>query len=225
MTAGGRRVARATTAGVTAGRAAVLGGLAMFIALAGCDKLGNPLARVPPPDEFQVIAYEPPVIPPSFDSLPPPAPGTPSPRKPDPRRMAISALGGVPASPVTEAPPESPAERALLATADAAAASSEIRVQLESEQRAEKRRQPYEPPSVFELMGVVKKPKVPKGEIIDPETEAERLVAEGQPAPLDPEAAARKAAEAAPPPPEVKPQYPTGRPEHPLVGKSSAPAY
>ena len=66
---------------------------AMLLALSACGAIGNPLealgARIPPPDEFQVIVRKPLVMPASA-TLPEPRPGVPSPlgtpRRLDPRR-------------------------------------------------------------------------------------------------------------------------------------------
>ena len=207
----------------------VLTGLAFF-ALAGCESIGDPIAvlrgDIPPPDEFQVVAYEPLVMPPSLEVLPPPRPGVPSPREPDAEALAVSALAGAGGSPVQEGAEPSAGERVLLRTAKAAGASSDIRYQLEEDAKAPEKARDYEPPSLGELLGLSKKPKVPKGDVLEPSTEAERLVSEGAPAPLDPEAAARRTEEEQrSSEPLVKPDYPTGRPESPIVGKKSVPAY
>ena len=52
--------------------------VAALVALAGCEKVGNPFvvlsSKPPAPDEFQVIARKPLVMPPT-DALPEPRPG------------------------------------------------------------------------------------------------------------------------------------------------------
>ncbi len=207
----------------------VFGAISLLLP-AGCSYLGGPLVDVPPPDEFQVIAYEPLVIPSHLDQLPPPRPGAPSPRRPDPHRLATSALTGASGSPVVAEQPPSAGEQVLLSSANAAAASSEVRSQIEQETRAEKANKPYEPPSLGELLGLTsKRNQVAKGEVIEPESEAERLLSQGKPAPVDPNAAAKKKAaeEAAKGPEPVEPSYPTrgGPPPSPIVGKKSTPAY
>ncbi len=110
-----------------------IGMTAMLLALSAC---GNPLealgAKIPPPDEFQVIATKPLVMP-ATAALPDPRPGAPSPLDPDPHREAVQALLGTSASPVESTSPPSAGEQILLSSANAAAASSEIRVQLEEE--------------------------------------------------------------------------------------------
>lgn len=206
-------------------RAAALAALGA-LALAGCSKLGGPLVEVPPPDEFAVMRYEPPVIPAHLDQLPPPRPGTPSPREPDPDRLVAEALGGPVGGAAVETRAPSPGEQELLSSAKATTASSEIRYQLTAEQEAESGNKPYEPPLIWELFSGRKgKKKVPKGEVIEPLSEAQRLLAEGRPAPYDPELAARLAAEKAPPPPPAKPYYQPGRPENRLPASGTSTAY
>lgn len=190
----GRASGRATERAIcSAGLAAAL------VLVAGCDRVGNPFEAlgggVPPPDEFQVIQYEPPVVPETYN-LPEPQPGVPSPRAPQPEQEAIAALYGPGAARAAAADPSS-GERELLASADAASASSDIRVQLEEDRQA-RPDEPYEPPTLWELLGFGSDDEeVDETQIIDPETEAARLQAQGIATPVDPQAAERAAREAA----------------------------
>ncbi len=76
---------------------------AMLLALSACGSIGNPLealgAKIPPPDEFQVIARKP-LMMPATATLPEPRPGASSPLDPDPHRDALQALFGTSGSPV-----------------------------------------------------------------------------------------------------------------------------
>ena len=194
-----RRAARA------AGRMTRGPGLALAaLALGGCDTIGDPLeqfgAGIPPPDEFQVMEYEPLVVPESYD-LPEPRPGTPSPRAPQPERAAVATLLG-PAAAEARAAEPSPGEQVLLSSADAASASSDIRVQLERERERAEASDEYEPPTIWELFGLGggddEGADVDESELIDPVAEAERLRTQGVATPVDPEAAARTEEEAEP---------------------------
>jgi len=208
-----------------AGRITGAAGLAAALAaLAACDRVGSPFealgGRVPPPDEFQVIQYAPPVVPESY-TLPEPQPGAPSPRAPNPDREAVAALLGPEAAQAAAAEP-SPGERVLLGSADAASTSGEIRVQLERDQRRAAADEEYEPPTIWQLLGFASdEEEIDETQVIDPVTEAERLQAQGVPAPVDPEAAAR-AAEEAEPEEEVEPidRRPTNR-----IGPPPEPAF
>lgn len=167
--------------------AAALSALAM---IAGCDRIGDPIeaigARVPPPDEFQVIATKPLQMPQS-DTLPVPHPGEPSPLEIDPHADAKAALLGASGSTVVNTANPSAGEQVLLTSANASSASPEIRVQIEEEKRAADAKKPYEPPSLWELLNFTeKKEKLDEEELLDPQIEAERLQQAGQPAPMDP---------------------------------------
>ena len=185
---------------------------AMLLALPACDTLGSPLealgARIPPPDEFQVIASKPLVMPVSA-SLPEPRPGAPSPLDPDPHRDAIEALFGTGGSPVVGAIEPSAGERALLSSANAAA-PSEIRVLLEEERLQEEVAKPYQAPSLSDLMGGGGE-QIDESELLDPVAESQRLQREGYVTPVDPEAAAEVEEEALP---RVGESVLTGRPEN-----------
>ena len=185
---------------------------AVLLALPACDMLGSPLealgARIPPPDEFQVIASKPLVMPVSA-SLPEPRPGAPSPLDPDPHRDAIEALFGTSGSPVVGAIEPSAGERALLSSANAAA-PSEIRVLLEEERLQEEVAKPYQAPSLSELFGGGDE-QIDESEMLDPVAESQRLQREGYVTPVDPEAAAEVEEEALP---RVGESIPKGRPEN-----------
>jgi len=185
---------------------------AMLLALPACDTLGSPLealgARIPPPDEFQVIARKPLVMPVSA-SLPEPRPGAPSPLDPDPHRDAIEALFGTSGSPVVGAIEPSAGERALLSSANAAA-PSEIRVLLEEERLQEDVAKPYQAPSLSDFFGGGGE-QIDESEMLDPVAESQRLQREGYVTPVDPEAAAEVEEEALP---RVGESIPTGRPEN-----------
>ena len=212
------------------GRASLSAGLVAALALvAGCDRVGNPLevfgGGVPPPDEFQVIEYEPLVVPETY-SLPEPTPGAPSPRAPNPQQEAVTALLGPGAARATAAGP-SAGEQRLLASADAATASGDIRVQLEQDRQAQSEG-PYEPPTLWELLGFGgDEDDIDETQVIDPDTEAERLQAQGIATPVDPDSAERaarlaaeEAEEALRPPPEPLDRRPNNR-----IGPAPQPAF
>lgn len=191
----------------------LVGAAALAGGLAGCGQFGDPLealgARIPQPDEFQVMQYEPPVIPASW-SLPEPRPGAPSPRAPNPDRDAVAALLGPQAAARLAAAEPSEGEELLLNAADAASTSGDIRVQLEEDKRQAEASQPYQPPLLWDLLGLTSpesRERIDETQVIDPDVESERLLGEGVPSPVDPEAAARARAEAEredrPPPPVV----------------------
>jgi DUF3035 family protein len=196
---------------------------AMLLSLSACGG-GNPLdalgARIPPPDEFQVVASAPLVMPTS-GTLPVPRPGAPSPLTPDPLGDAERALLGTSADTTVATAPSS-GERALLSSANAAAASSEIRVQLEEDKTKEAAKKPYEAPSLAELLGGKKTEKLDEKELLDPVAESQRLQREGQLTPVDPNAE-NVSEDAVVEPPRA--EYPTGRPESPIKADGTAPAY
>jgi hypothetical protein len=154
-----------------------------LLALLGCDQIGNPFvvlgSKAPAPDEFQVLARKPLRMPASA-ALPEPRPGAPSPLDPDPNRDAVVALLGTNAAP--RATGVSGGERALLSAADVAASNPEIRQTLAEE--SDGSNEPYEPPSVFELLGAY---EAPPEDVIDAGEESRRLQREGvAAAPIDP---------------------------------------
>jgi Protein of unknown function (DUF3035) len=164
-----------------------------LVALVGCDRIGNPFvvlgSKPPAPDEFQVLARKPLRMPASV-ALPEPRPGTPSPLEPDPNRDAVVALLGRDAAPPGAGPNTGPGagtsrgEQALLSAADVAAGNPEIRGTLAEERDGTGRNEPYEPPSIFELLGAY---EAPPEDVIDAGEEARRLQREGvAAAPIDP---------------------------------------
>lgn len=210
-------------------RAAQLAGpiglTALLLALPGCDTIGNPLdvirGDIPSPDEFQVVANKPLVMP-SSANLPEPRPGAASPLAPDPHRDAKQALLGNSGSVVVSSATPGAGEQVLLESANAASASSEIRVQIEQDKIAEKTNQPYEAPSLFGLLGSKGSEPLDESTLLDPVAEAQRLQGEGKVTPVDPNATA-EGEQVLPPP--VKPNYPTGRPQSPITGTGTVPTY
>jgi hypothetical protein len=200
---------------------------AMLLALPACGTVGNPLdamgAKIPPPDEFQVIAHKPLMMPASA-SLPEPRPGAPSPLDPDPHRDAMQALFGTGGSPVVSAIEPSASERVLLSSANASASSSEIRVQIEEERIQEEAAKPYEPPSVGELLGLSGSENLDESELLDPVAESQRLQREGYLTPFDPDAAAEVEKEEQVPALDTL-EYSPGRPENRIKVEGAAPAY
>ncbi len=184
---------------------------AMLLALSACGSTGKPLeglgAKIPPPDEFQVIARKPLEMP-AAATLPEPRPGAPSPLDPDPHRDAMQALFGTRGSPVVSTIEPSAAEQVLLSSANASAASSEIRVQLEEERIQEAAAKPYEPPSLGELLGLSGGEVLDESELLDPVAESQRLQREGYVTPVDPNAAA-----------EVEDEAPAQAELYPLPGR------
>ena len=157
-----------------------------LLALLGCDRIGNPFvvlgSKPPAPDEFQVIAREP-LRMPATVALPEPRPGAPSPLDPNPNRDAVVALLGTDAAP--RGAGSSRGEQALLSAADVAASNPEIRQTLAEEGERGAGNEPYEPPSIFELLGAY---DAPPEDVIDPAEEARRLQREGvAAAPIDPD--------------------------------------
>ncbi len=198
---------------------------AMLLALAACGTIGNPMealgARIPPPDEFQVIARKP-LMMPATASLPEPRPGAPSPLDPNPHLDAQQALLGTRAGSVVSAVAPSPGEQVLLTSANAAAASSNIGVQLEEEKITIEENKPFEPPSLRELLGGTDSKKLDESQLLDPVAESQRLQRQGNVAPVDPNASAEVAEEE---PLRVDPLYPTGRPQSPIKIEGTGPTY
>jgi hypothetical protein len=200
-----------------------IGMTAMLLALPACGKIGNPLellgAKIAPPDEFQVIAHKPLVMP-ATATLPEPRPGAPSPLEPDPHRDAQQALLGTSGSPVVSTIEPSASEQVLLSSANAAVTSSEIRVQLEEEKVQEEAAKPYQPPSLGELLTGRKGEKLDESELLDPVAESQRLQRQGIVTPVDPNAA--EAEEEAPVSDDLI--YPTARPQRTITFEETAPA-
>ena len=198
---------------------------AMLLSLPACGTIGSPLealgARIPPPDEFQVIARKPLAMP-ATAALPEPRPGAPSPLDPDPHRDALLALLGTSGSPVVSTIEPSAGEQVLLSSANAAVASSEIRVQLEEERIQEGAAKPYKPPSLSELVSGRKSEKLDESVLLDPVAESQRLQREGYVSPVDPNATAEVEDER---PPWVPPIYSSRPPKSPIVVEGTGPTY
>ncbi len=206
--------------------AGLVGLAATLLSLSACGSTGGPLdalgARIPPPDEFQVIASAPLVMPTSA-ALPVPRPGMPSPLEPDPQRDAVQALLGASASPETVEAAPSAAELVLLRSANAAATSSDIRVQLEEDKIQEEAEKPYQPPTIGELFTGRKSDKLDETELLDPIAESQRLQREGLLTPVDPNAVADEEGEVRTDQSTL--DYPTGRPDSPIQHEGTAPAF
>ena len=205
--------------------AAPIGMTAMMLAVAACDTIGNPLealgAKIPPPDEFQVIAHKPLVMP-TTTTLPVPRPGAASPLDPDPNRDALQALLGTSGSPVVSTVAPSAGEQVLLSSANSAAASSDIRVQLEEEKNQKKNvNKPYEAPSIGAFLGFDGGEKLDESELLDPVAESQRLQNQGHVTPVDPDATAEVEEDG---PAPVTTNYPTGRPQNAIIFEGTAPA-
>lgn len=160
----------------------------LALGLAGCDTIGSPAdllyGRADSPDEFKVLARKPLKMPGTLD-LPEPRLGEPSPLEPDPANDAVVALMGVPSA--DAAVQASPGERALLDAANVAATSPDVALQLEQTQAELEARQPYDPPSILEVLGSGDPEET--RDALDPAAEARRLQREGiSTAPVDPNA-------------------------------------
>ncbi|MEM8793204.1 MAG: DUF3035 domain-containing protein [Pseudomonadota bacterium] len=159
-------------------------------ALTACSSIGNPFdalaKKKPAPDEFAVVARAPLVIPGST-ALPEPTPGTPSPLEPDPQRDALVALTGAPGGSLLSNGQTSIGEEALLSSASAAAATSDIRVQLQQDEIDADENAPYEAPTVAELLFGEGEEEVDEATLLDPDREARRLQTSGVIAPVNPD--------------------------------------
>ncbi|MEL6478586.1 MAG: DUF3035 domain-containing protein [Pseudomonadota bacterium] len=180
--------------------------LGAALTAAGCDRIGNPFDALSQkqkgPDEFSVISRAPLVMPPSRQ-LPEPSPGTVSPLDPNPQRAAIAALTGRGDSFAASTAGVSAGEQVLLESANAAAASPDIRILIEQERIEAEENAEYEPPTIFEVLGGPEK-TFDEEDVIDPNAESRRLQQAGVTAPVnpfeEPEAAPR---------PSVDPDAPT----------------
>jgi hypothetical protein len=203
-----------------------IGITAMLLALSACGKIGNPLevitGDIPPPDEFQVLKHKP-LIMPATAELPLPRPGAASPLDPNPHLDARQALLGSGGSIVVNTAAPGAGEQVLLKSANAAAASDDIRVQLEEDKIANNPNAPYEPPSLAELLGFGGGSEdLDESTLLDPAAEANRLQTQGTLTPVDPNAVANVESDR---PPAPKPGYPTGRPQSPITGKGTVPTF
>ncbi|MGK2741502.1 DUF3035 domain-containing protein [Tepidicaulis sp. LMO-SS28] len=117
---------------------ALVSGLALGLSACGGGGIQDALGYgKDAPDEFAIVTKAPLTIPPDF-SLRPPRPGAPRPQEIQPQQAAENALFGTQTVSMSaiEADTRSRGEQQLLAKADAADASSEIRDILDREGRA-----------------------------------------------------------------------------------------
>ncbi len=121
--------------------AALLGaGLALTACTGSRDAVGTALGlNYESPNPFNVSPHAPLRLPPSFENLPPPAPGQQSPLEPRPDQAAQAALASAGAGPApqNEGAAPTPGELALLDAAGAAAADPDIRGRLLTEKPPE----------------------------------------------------------------------------------------
>ncbi|MEM7189730.1 MAG: DUF3035 domain-containing protein [Pseudomonadota bacterium] len=162
--------------------------ISILIALgvSGCERLGSPLdvlgGKRPGPDEFQVVKRKPLQMPRSL-SLPEPRLGERSPLDFDPANQAATVLTG---NQQTATTGPSAGESALLSAANAEAAQSDIRTQLIEDKENPWGNQPYEAPTILELVNLDGE----KAEdVLNADAEADRLRQQGvAPAPVNPAA-------------------------------------
>lgn len=117
---------------------ALVSGLALGLSACGGGGIQDALGYgKDAPDEFAIVTKAPLTIPPDF-SLRPPRPGAPRPQEIQPRQAAENAVFGTQTVSMSSLAPDtrSRGEQQLLAKADAADASSEIRDILDREGRA-----------------------------------------------------------------------------------------
>lgn len=117
---------------------ALVSGLALGLSACGGGGIQDALGYgKDAPDEFAIVTKAPLTIPPDF-SLRPPRPGAPRPQEIQPQQAAENALFGTQTVSMSSLSPDtrSRGEQQLLAKADAADASSEIRDILDREGRA-----------------------------------------------------------------------------------------
>jgi len=196
-----------------------------LLTLAACDTIGNPFEvlgrKTPAPDEFQVVARKPLVMP-NSTRLPEPRLGERSPLEPNPSQDAITALLGTPSAPIVA---QSGGEAALLAAANASAADGDIRARVEEDRREEDVNKPYEAPTLLELLDGDKDEEFP--DTLNAEAESRRLQSEGvSAAPINPNdrpGLRPKTAESA----EEQLFYETddGKPQNTLPTQNSKPAF
>lgn len=147
----------------------------------GSGNLGETLGlNVPPPDPFLIVARAPIEVPSDLHSLPRPDPGAPSRVEPNPVADARAALMG---SDARVAPaPISPGEAALLREAGAPDADPNIRENITDSAPVAERK--FGLDSLFGIP-IIQNPAL-EAERLSPAAEAERLRAEGLPAPVAP---------------------------------------
>ncbi|SFH96496.1 DUF3035 domain-containing protein [Albimonas pacifica] len=170
--------------------AALIGaGVALSACTGSRDAVGTALGlNYESPNPFNVAPHAPLRLPPSFESLPPPAPGERSPLEPRPDQAAQAALASAGAGPTpqAQAAAPTPGELALLDAAGAETADPQIRQRLETER-------PPEPEQWYALDSVfgykINDPDA--AQTLDARTESEELRNQGAatptPSPAPPE--------------------------------------
>jgi hypothetical protein len=164
--------------------AAVAATLTLTACTVGSDGSGGGIRQslgldAPAPDEFLVVSRKPLEPPPSFEALPPPRLGAPSPLEPDPRNEARAALLGDGAP--TAEPGASASERALIAETGAAAIDPVDRDVIATEAAPQQRRFGLNSFFGFEI-----DQNPDSDDRLDSRAEAERLRADGMPVPAAP---------------------------------------
>lgn len=170
---------------------------AVVLTVSGCESVGNPVdiltGKRSKPDEFQVIARDELRLPGSLSpsALPTPVPGAVSPLDPDPQAEAIAALSGA-GAPQPARTTISRGEAELLEAANANAADPAIRQQIATENVEIAANEPYEAPTLIELLSG--DPGYDADDVINPNAEARRLQGSGAAAPVNPAALSEEAA-------------------------------
>lgn len=115
---------------------------ALILALAGCGGRDGALTRIKNtgngPDEFTILPTKPLEMPESYNTLPPPAPGSANRVDVNPEAAGVAALGGNPNAVIPGAP--SAADAALLNRANRYGTTPAIRQTLAAEDRDTRRR-------------------------------------------------------------------------------------
>ncbi|MGR3782186.1 MAG: DUF3035 domain-containing protein [Albimonas sp.] len=164
-------------------------GLALTACTGSRDAVGTALGlNYESPNPFNVAPHAPLRLPPSFENLPPPAPGERSPLEPRPDQAAQAALASAGAGPAPqpEGAAPTPGELALLDAAGASTADPAIRERLVQER-------PPEPEQWYALDSVfgykINDPDA--AQTLDPRQESETLRSQGAqtptPSPAPPE--------------------------------------
>ena len=159
--------------------AALLGaGAALTACSGGRDMVGTALGlNYESPNPFNVSPHAPLRLPPSYETLPDPAPGAKSPLDPRPEQAAQAALssaGGSGGARTGQGAAPTPGELALLDAAGASSANPAIRQQLEDER-------PPEPEQMYALDSIfgykINDPDA--AQTLDPRGETEELRSRG----------------------------------------------
>lgn len=140
------------------------------LAIVGCSETKETLGlEKQAPDEFQVLKHAPLELPPNF-TLRPPKPGAPRPQEQAPFVQAKQTVFGAETTQTSETTPTS-AEAALLQGAGATSTDPNIREKVDAEAKefVDDNR-----PVAQKLLGVFGD-DAPKGRVIDPAEEMERL--------------------------------------------------